>query len=100
MQNSARTSPIVKSEPIAFAVDDVVRLKKSHPCGGFDWSVVRLGADIGIKCQTCGRRVLLPRRDLERRLNLFVSRAPAVSLVADDDDPVEPTALSGGENGP
>jgi len=89
----------VKSEPIAFAVGDVVRLKKSHPCGGFDWSVVRLGADIGIKCQTCGRRVLLPRRDLERRLKLFVSRAPVVSLAADDVDPVAPSALTGGESG-
>lgn len=90
----------MNSEPIAFAVGDVVRLKKSHPCGGFDWSVVRLGADIGIKCQTCGRRVLLPRRDLERRLRLFVSRAPEVSLVADDVDPERPTALTGGGSGP
>jgi hypothetical protein len=66
---------MVKSEPIPFAVGDVVRLKKPHPCGGLDWSVVRLGADIGVKCQTCGRRVLLPRRDLERRMRLFVARA-------------------------
>ena len=69
---------MVSSEPIPFAVGDVVRLKKPHPCGGFDWSVVRLGADIGVKCVTCGRRVLLPRRDLERRLKVFVVRAPAV----------------------
>jgi hypothetical protein len=68
----------VKSEPIPFAVGDVVRLKKPHPCGGFDWSVVRLGADIGVKCHTCGRRVLLPRRDLERRMRLFVTRAPDI----------------------
>jgi hypothetical protein len=53
----------------------VVRLKKPHPCGGFDWTVVRLGADIGLTCQRCGRRVLLPRRDLERRLKTFLSRA-------------------------
>ncbi len=66
---------MVKSEPIPFAVGDVVKLKKAHPCGGFDWTVVRLGADIGLKCQTCGRRVLLPRRDLERRLKTFVARA-------------------------
>jgi hypothetical protein len=66
---------MVSSEPIPFAVGDVVRLKKPHPCGGFDWSVVRLGADIGVKCVTCGRRVLLPRRDLERRMKLFVLRA-------------------------
>jgi hypothetical protein len=69
---------MVNSEPIPFAVGDVVRLKKPHPCGGVDWRVVRLGADIGLKCVTCGRRVLLPRRDLERRMKLFVVRAPAI----------------------
>ncbi len=90
---------MVKSEPVAFAVGDVLRLKKSHPCGGFDWSVVRLGADIGIKCQTCGRRVLLPRRDLERRMRLFVSRAPAVESAPDQVDPV-PAAAIAGESGP
>jgi len=66
---------MAKSEPIPFAVGDVVKLKKAHPCGGFDWTVVRLGADIGVKCQTCGRRVLLPRRDLERRVKTFVAHA-------------------------
>ena len=73
---------MVRSEPIPFAVGDVVKLKKAHPCGGFDWTVVRLGADIGVKCQTCGRRVLLPRRDLERRLKTFVAHA-----VDSDDEP-------------
>jgi len=68
---------MVSSEPIPFAVGDVVRLKKPHPCGGVDWRVVRLGADIGVKCLTCGRRVLLPRRDLERRMKMFVVRGPA-----------------------
>jgi hypothetical protein len=53
---------------------DVVRLKKVHPCGGYEWQVVRLGADIGIKCLTCGRRVLLERGVLERRIKEFVSR--------------------------
>jgi hypothetical protein len=90
---------MVKSEPVAFAIGDVLRLKKSHPCGGFDWSVVRLGADIGIKCQTCDRRVLLPRRDLERRMRLFVSRAPAAEPAPDEVDPV-PTAMTAGESGP
>lgn len=66
---------MVKSEPMPFAVGDMVRLKKAHPCGGFEWSVVRLGADIGVKCQMCGRRVLLPRRELERRVRRFVSHA-------------------------
>jgi len=47
---------------------DVVRLRKPHPCGGYEWNVVRLGADIGLECTSCGRRILLPRRDLARRL--------------------------------
>lgn len=53
---------------------DVVRLKKVHPCGGYEWQVVRLGADIGIKCLKCGRRVLLKRGVFERRVKEFVSR--------------------------
>jgi hypothetical protein len=80
---------MVNSEPIPFAVGDVVRLKKPHPCGGFDWHIVRLGADIGVKCVTCGRRVLLPRRDLERRLKLFVVRASAND---DESNTVDPLA--------
>jgi hypothetical protein len=65
---------MVRPDPIPFAVGDTVRLKKPHPCGGFEWSVVRIGADIGLKCHGCGRRVLLPRRELERRLK---ARQPA-----------------------
>ena len=53
---------------------DVVRLKKVHPCGGGTWEVVRLGADIGIKCVKCGRRVLLERGVFERRVKEFISR--------------------------
>ena len=52
---------------------DVLRLKKIHPCGGFLWEVVRLGADIGIKCRQCDRRVLLRRSHLERRVKEVVS---------------------------
>ena len=53
---------------------DVVRLKKVHPCGGYDWQVVRLGADIGIKCLKCERRILLPRSVFERRVKEFITR--------------------------
>ena len=51
-----------------FQIDDLVRLKKVHPCGSYEWRVVRLGADIGLLCVTCGRRVLMERGILERRL--------------------------------
>jgi len=53
---------------------DVVRLKKKHPCGSYEWQVVRLGADIGIKCLKCQRRVLLDRSVFERRIITLVSR--------------------------
>ncbi len=58
---------------------DVVRLRKPHPCGGYEWQVVRLGADIGMVCTTCGRRVLLPRREFEKRVKTFVRRADTSS---------------------
>jgi hypothetical protein len=88
---------MARSEPIPFAVGDVVRLKKPHPCGGLDWAVVRLGADIGVKCQTCGRRVLLPRRDLERRMRLFVARSPNIDgTPAPADQPS--SSVAGGES--
>jgi hypothetical protein len=53
---------------------DVVRLRKPHPCGGFDWEVVRLGADIKIRCQTCNRLVMLARSDLQKRTKSVESR--------------------------
>ncbi len=55
-------------------MDDVLRLRKPHPCGSTDWIVVRLGADIGLKCLGCGRRILLPRRDVARRLKAYVKK--------------------------
>jgi hypothetical protein len=53
---------------------DVVKLSKVHPCGGDVWQVVRLGADIGIKCLECGRRVLLKRSVFERRVKQYLKR--------------------------
>ena len=61
--------------PIEISLNDLVRMRKPHPCGGYEWHVVRLGADIGIKCTTCGRRVLLPRSEFERRLKAIVQKA-------------------------
>lgn len=59
---------------------DLVRLRRAHPCGSREWLVDRLGADIGLRCQGCGRHVMLERRVLESRLDAFISRGdPAVS---------------------
>ena len=62
--------------PLDVFIGDVVRLRKPHPCGSFEWTVVRLGADIGLRCSGCEHRVLLSRRDLQKRLKAFVSRGP------------------------
>lgn len=66
------------SEVVDFRMGDVLRLRKPHPCGGFEWEVVRVGADIGVTCQTCKHRVLIERRTLEKRLKAFVSRGPEI----------------------
>jgi hypothetical protein len=49
-------------------LNDILRLKKPHPCGGYEWKVIRLGADIGLECANCHRHVLLTRRELGNRL--------------------------------
>jgi hypothetical protein len=68
---------------VEFRLGDVVRLRKAHPCGGCEWQVTRLGADIGLRCLTCGRRVLLERRTLEKRLKAFVERGEAPDPLLD-----------------
>ena len=65
------------AEPMALAVGDVVQMRKQHPCGGDTWRIVRIGADIGIRCLTCDRKVLLARAECERRIKRIV--APAVT---------------------
>jgi hypothetical protein len=63
-------------------IDDIVRLRKPHPCGGYEWKIVRMGADIGLECLRCGRRILLPRRVLAHRLKTVLPRA--------EDEPAKP----------
>ncbi|MBX3010603.1 MAG: DUF951 domain-containing protein [Caldilineaceae bacterium] len=55
-------------------IGDVVEMRKAHPCGGVAWEVVRVGADIGLRCLTCDRRVMLPRRQFARRAKKFIRR--------------------------
>ncbi len=48
---------------------DTVRFKKAHPCGSDRWEVVRVGADIGLRCQGCQRRILMERGELSRKIS-------------------------------
>jgi hypothetical protein len=56
-------------------VGDIVRLRKVHPCGSYEWEVVSVGPDIGLKCLKCHRRVLLTEDVFRRRVKKFVSRS-------------------------
>lgn len=53
---------------------DTVRMRKTHPCGSADWTVIRVGADIKIKCLGCGRIVMLERPAFEKRLKKVLAR--------------------------
>ncbi len=61
-------------DPADIRLDDIVKMRKRHPCGGDTWRVVRLGADIGARCLTCNRRVMMPRRDFSRRVKAILQR--------------------------
>ncbi|MGI6452724.1 MAG: DUF951 domain-containing protein [Syntrophomonadaceae bacterium] len=51
-----------------YKLGDLVRMKKKHPCGSSTWKIIRMGADIKIQCQGCGRIVMLTRSDFNKRM--------------------------------
>jgi hypothetical protein len=55
-------------------LNEGLRLRKPHPCGSYEWIVVRLGADIGIECRGCGHRVMLTRRELAKRVKARIAK--------------------------
>ena len=60
-----------------FYLGDIVQMKKQHPCGSYEWEVLRLGADIKIKCVGCGRLVMLPRSKFQKGVKKIIkSNAP------------------------
>ncbi len=61
-------------DPTDIRLDDVVQMKKVHPCGGDQWQVLRLGTDIGIKCLTCQRKVYLPRSKFAKQVKKILQR--------------------------
>ncbi len=55
---------------ISVRVGDTIVMRKPHPCGGVEWKVMRSGADIGLKCLSCGRQIILDRETFERRAKM------------------------------
>lgn len=56
-----------------YKLNSVVVMKKEHPCGSNEWLVTRVGADIKIKCQKCGRSIMLPRIEFNKKLKKIIS---------------------------
>lgn len=57
-----------------FGLYDIVEMKKPHPCGENRWKVIRLGADIRIKCLGCDHSVLMPRREFTKKMKKILER--------------------------
>ena len=67
-------------------INDHLRLRKPHPCGSYEWTVIRLGADIGLECSICKRRVMLTRRELARRVKTILPRVPEETQISEKPD--------------
>lgn len=57
----------------AYELHDHVEMKKPHPCGSNSWEIIRMGADIRIKCDQCGQMVMMPRREFNRKMKKVLS---------------------------
>ncbi|HZK23169.1 MAG TPA: DUF951 domain-containing protein [Atopostipes sp.] len=51
-----------------YELHDVVEMKKQHPCGENRWEIIRMGADIRVKCLGCEQLVMMPRREFNRKM--------------------------------
>ncbi|GGF17617.1 hypothetical protein GCM10010954_15450 [Halobacillus andaensis] len=58
-----------------YELNDIVQMKKAHPCGENRWKIIRMGADIRIKCEGCGHSVMIPRKKFESKLKKIVEKS-------------------------
>ena len=70
--------------PLKLYLGDVMELKKPHPCGANEWEVIRVGAQVKLKCRGCGRVVMLPRSRLQRRVRRFIERPLAPKPLSEE----------------
>lgn len=57
-----------RENSMQFEVGDIVKLKKKHPCGSFEWEILRVGADFRLKCTGCGHQIMIARRQVEKNV--------------------------------
>ena len=55
-----------------YKLGSIIIMKKEHPCGTNEWTITRIGADIKIKCNNCGRFIMLPRNDFNKKMKKVV----------------------------
>lgn len=60
-----------------FQLNDIVEMKKQHPCGTNAWKIIRMGADIRIKCEGCQHSVMIPRKEFEKKMKKLLVKADA-----------------------
>ncbi len=58
-----------------FELNDIVEMKKQHPCGTNEWKIIRMGADVRIKCEGCQHSVMIPRREFEKKMKKVLKHA-------------------------
>ena len=58
-----------------YEVGDVVKLKKPHPCGSYEWEILRIGADFRLKCMGCGHQIMVPRKLVEKNVREIREKA-------------------------
>lgn len=56
-----------------YKLNSIVMMKKQHPCGSNEWKIIRMGADIKIKCMNCGRSIMLPRIDFNKKIKKIIT---------------------------
>lgn len=61
-----------------FLIGDIVKMRKTHPCGGETWEIMRVGMDFRIRCQTCGHSLMIPRSKFEKSVRMVVQRGDAL----------------------
>jgi len=58
-----------------YEMNDIVEMKKQHPCGTNRWKIIRMGADIRVKCEGCQHSVMIPRREFEKKMKKVLVQA-------------------------
>lgn len=61
-------------------LQDILVMKKAHPCGSKEWLVIRTGMDFRLRCQGCGHEVLLPRSKAEKNIRQILREGVSVPL--------------------